>query len=460
MTRKRSVRSGFEQRLLRTLRTFEIEPGDRLVIGFSGGSDSLALAAALGRIAPVMDLALLLVHVDHGLRAGSGADAQRAGQLADILGIQFEGIRLESGLAERSRGLGLEEAGRRERYLALASAAMNWQAHTILLAHQANDQAETVLLHLFRGSGLRGISGMSPLEVRPIPWWNDSSAPNAEFRIVRPLLSERRSDIEAYVSELGLAAIDDPSNDSSDFDRNWIRHQILPSVEERWPAVVASLGRSARSIRIDDSYLATISRILDFETDSDRQSLSRDKILHVDRSIAYRRIREWLGAIGVADVTFDVVERCYALAERNDTEAAIEASANITVVMIEGRMTTLAHARSDAAHILPMDIGSNPPDWVIEILDDEGDADCVLLVPPTQSLVMRTVRAGDRWFGNGKPVKEDLRLAGISPHLRGSLLCIATEDGVLLIPAIYPTIRSTVPDAIGRKVGIRWRRAE
>ncbi|MCC6674460.1 MAG: tRNA lysidine(34) synthetase TilS, partial [Thermomicrobiales bacterium] len=159
MTRRRSVRSGFEQRLLANLRACDLS-GQRAVIGFSGGSDSLALAAAMSRLRPLLELDLLLVHIDHRLRTESHLDAEQCRKLALALDLPIRVIELPWGLADRSRGLGIEEQGRRERYLALASAASDWGTDVILTAHQANDQAETVLLHLFRGSGLPGLAGM------------------------------------------------------------------------------------------------------------------------------------------------------------------------------------------------------------------------------------------------------------------------------------------------------------
>ena len=159
----------------------------------------------------------------HGLRIS----------IAGELGLPIQLVRLEDGLRDRSGGLGLEEAARRERYLALAGAATQWRSSTLLLGHQANDQAETVLLHLFRGSGSKGLAGMSLLEERLVPWWTTSGRPELRFRIVRPLLSESRTVIDNYVAELGFSPIDDESNATADFDRNWLRHRVLPEILER-----------------------------------------------------------------------------------------------------------------------------------------------------------------------------------------------------------------------------------
>ena len=179
MMRARSNRTGFEQRLLKTLRHLGATDGRRWIVGFSGGIDSLALAAALARMAPRLEIDCLLVHVDHRLRSLSGQHAEACRELATILNVPFEVVALEPGMKERTRGIGLEEVARRERYLALATTAAKWESTTILLGHQSNDQAETVLMHLFRGAGLDGIAGMHLKEHRRIPWWTEFGDPQA-----------------------------------------------------------------------------------------------------------------------------------------------------------------------------------------------------------------------------------------------------------------------------------------
>ncbi len=461
MTRRRSVRSGFEQRLLANLRASGVVSDSRLVVGFSGGVDSLALAAALQRIAPRLNLAVLLVHVDHQLRPGAPHDAALAADLAATLQFPIEIAKLESGLAHRSRGRGIEEQARRERYLALAAAARTWSTNMILLGHQANDQAETLLLHLFRGAGLRGIAAMSPVEERTIPWWNELDGDTSEpFRILRPLLRETRCSIEQYAAERGLSPIQDPSNQSSDFDRNWIRHELLPLIETRRPSVVETLCRAAASFRIDESYLAEMSQIERQDPNHRVRTLCTDDILGADRAIAYRRIHRWLQQVGVEEVGFDVVERCYIMMATHQNDATIEAGSGISIILVDGVLTTLSETIEEAAATFPLDTGADVPGWIVTMHERSEDADGFLTVPPGLDLEIRALHLGDRWFGSERPVNEDLRVAGISSHLRDRVLCVAAGDGVLLIPAIYPTIRSELPQQDGEQIGIRWRRME
>ncbi len=458
MTRARSNRSGFEQRLVGTLREHGMFPGVRLTVAFSGGSDSLALAAALARVVPLLKLELLLVHVDHRLRPSSGNDARACEDLAKRLEVPINIVALEPGLPDRAGGIGLEEAARRERYVALAVAAASWSSKTIVLGHQANDQAETLLLHLFRGAGLDGLAGMRAREPRTIPWWVEVGRSAHEFELLRPLLGETRATIDAYVASHGFEPVHDESNDAVDFDRNWVRHQILPAILERWPSAIDTLQRSARALSVDRTFLDAVSReALNSALRSDR-TLSSDTLRAQHPSVALRVLREWLRSLGLDDVGFDVVNRVYDLILSDDQERSIEVGSGVVVVLESGCLTTLDSFIWRASSHLPIEVDGGPNSWDVLVSDDVRNDDVVLRVPVDAEPVVRTVRPGDRWAGTGRLVREDLREVGIHPRLRPRLLAVTIEDGVLLIPAIYPTIRKAEFDGPVKQVGVRWSR--
>jgi len=457
MTRGRSVRSGFEQRLLATLRSCDLS-GQRAILGFSGGPDSLALAAAMSRLHSLVDLDLLLVHIDHRLRTESYRDAEHCRELALALDLPLRVIELPWELADRSLGLGIEEQGRRERYLALATAASDWGTDVMLTAHQANDQAETVLLHLFRGSGLPGIAGMQPLEARPIPWWEQGATPAPSFRIVRPMLREPRRLIERYLDECELVAVHDISNASVDFDRNWVRLQVLPRIEERWPAVVETLARSAEAARLDTDLLDRLTVDAGSTRDPTDRTLRTDTLLSLDRAIAYRSIRRWLPDVGVDEIGHDVVARIYELALSGDSSRTVEAGSDVRVLIADGSLMAEHDLFETAGHALPIDTGDPESAWTIDIGPDVFGAAAVLFVPDGEAISIRPVRPGDRWYGTRRPVVEDLRAAGVHPRVRPHVLAVVADQGVLLIPAIYPTIRTDLSDVQGTEAGIRWQR--
>jgi tRNA(Ile)-lysidine synthetase-like protein len=243
---------GLEQRLLARARAARLARGSRIIVGFSGGRDSLALATALRWVAAADGIELVLVHVDHRLRESSAAEAVRAVALATSLGLGCRVERVDTWPASVTAGTGIEAAARAARYRTLGNVAVELGAAVVATAHHETDQAETVLMHLLRGAGMHGAAGMaewSPLPVRDI---------SLEFNPVslwRPFLREPRTVIDAYVATLGVVPIDDPSNDDRSLRRNAVRHELLPELEALEPGAVASLARFGFLAAEDDLVL-------------------------------------------------------------------------------------------------------------------------------------------------------------------------------------------------------------
>jgi tRNA(Ile)-lysidine synthase len=198
----------------------------RVVVAVSGGPDSTALLHAMARAAPRLNLQLTAAHLDHGLRRASAEDARRVAAICAALEVTLVSRR------RRPRG-NSEEAARDVRYAYLEEVAADVGAATIALGHSADDQAETVLMHLIRGSGLEGLAAM---QVR-------------EGLRFRPLLGTWREDIEEHCRRHGLEPVDDASNRDPKFTRNRVRQQLLPLLESFNPRVKASLVRLASSAR-------------------------------------------------------------------------------------------------------------------------------------------------------------------------------------------------------------------
>jgi tRNA(Ile)-lysidine synthase len=218
----------------------DLTPGDLVLAACSGGADSLALAAALAFVAPRAGLRAGGVTVDHGLQDGSAA---RAGDLASALAaLGLDPVRVVA-VAVDGPG-GPEAAARTARYEALAQAAVQAGATAVLLGHTLDDQAETVLLGLARGSGPRSLAGMPPRR--------------GVFR--RPLLGLRRAETHAACAALGLQTWDDPHNGDRRFARVRVRLDVLPVLEAALgPGVAAALARTADQLRADAEILENIS---------------------------------------------------------------------------------------------------------------------------------------------------------------------------------------------------------
>jgi len=229
-----------------------------LVIGVSGGADSVCLLHALVQLAPTWRLNLHIAHLDHNLRPEAAADAHFVEQLATKLHLPFHCERLAVDALAGQAG-GLEAAARRARYTFLAQTAINVtptaQVPLLALAHHADDQAETLLLNLLRGSGLQGLGAMRPLQELSARTWIDKPGMNQHVRIIRPLLALRRPTILAYLQQNQLAWREDASNADTNFVRNHLRHQVLPLLAQINPGVVETLTRTAQIIAADAARL-------------------------------------------------------------------------------------------------------------------------------------------------------------------------------------------------------------
>jgi tRNA(Ile)-lysidine synthase len=216
-------------------------PGLHLLVAVSGGPDSVALLDLLRRLAPIHALRLTVAHIDHTLRPESAEEARFVRALAQEWGLGVCVERVDVPARVRQTGESVEEAARALRYAALRGMAATVGADRIVTGHTADDQAETVLMRVLRGTGVAGLAG--------IPARRDA--------IVRPLLPLWRTDIEAYLTAHALPSRLDPSNASLAFTRNRLRHELLPTLEANYaPGVRARLVTLAGLARADDEALA------------------------------------------------------------------------------------------------------------------------------------------------------------------------------------------------------------
>jgi len=216
--------------------------GDTVVAAVSGGADSLCLLYILHELAPTLDLRLRVAHLDHALRPDSAEDATFVAEQARALGLPCSLERRDvGGLARRAR-LSLETAARDARYDFLRAVAAAVGAEVIATGHTRDDQAETVLMHLARGSGLNGLAGMPP----------------RRDDLARPLLAIGHAEALSYCLSRGLTPRDDESNRSPLHRRNRVRHEALPLLDALYPAASANIARAARLLAGD---LALVERL-------------------------------------------------------------------------------------------------------------------------------------------------------------------------------------------------------
>lgn len=218
-----------------------LSPRDRVLAGVSGGADSVCLAHWLaGQRAKGRISALTLVHFHHGLRGkAADRDGESVRALAGRLGAEFHLEHLPVREAAAERRSGLEDAGRALRYKALSRLARAGGFAKVALGHHLDDNAETVLLHLLRGTKAAGLAGIPPR--RPLA--------GCRAEVVRPLLALTREETRAYCRSFGLSWREDASNKDVDFTRNWVRRRLIPLMESKSPRLREHLAALASDLQ-------------------------------------------------------------------------------------------------------------------------------------------------------------------------------------------------------------------
>lgn len=217
-----------------------VQPGDKVILGVSGGADSVCLLFLLLEYRKKLPMELAVVHVDHGLRPDAGADAAYVETLCRAQGVPFFLVEADVRELAAEEKCSEEDAGRRLRYRAFRDVMRREGGTKIAVAHNAEDRAETMLLHLFRGSGLRGLCGIEPVR----------------GDVIRPILCLERREIEAYLRERGIAWRTDSTNEGDAYTRNRIRHHVLPYAEREVSGrAVAHMCRTADLISETEDFL-------------------------------------------------------------------------------------------------------------------------------------------------------------------------------------------------------------
>jgi tRNA(Ile)-lysidine synthase len=259
--------------------TRRVGPGQRLALALSGGVDSVVLLHILLQLRTLLGFDLSAVYVNHGLSSNAGRWGEFCAELCRDRQIPFEAVPVH---VSRHVGESLEAAARAARYQVLLSQPADF----VVLAHHLDDQAETLLLQLLRGAGLKGLSGMPEARaLRPV--------------LLRPLLEASRRVIVDYAQSHGLRWIDDESNENPAFDRNYLRHQVLPVLERRFPAYRETLSRAGRHLAEAAQLLDELAQ-LDAERAIGAGRLRLDVLRNLGEARAKNLLRHYLARQGVA----------------------------------------------------------------------------------------------------------------------------------------------------------------
>ena len=213
-----------------------LEKGDTVVVGLSGGADSVCLIRVLNEL----NISLCAVHINHGIREDDAyRDERFCWALCEDLGIPFHSVEADIPAIAKEKGIGEEECGRYVRYEEFDKQAAKYSNSKIAVAHYLNDQAETVLFRIMRGTGLTGLKGMLPVN----------------GKIIRPLLCLKREEIEEYLTDIGQEWCSDYTNEENTYSRNIIRNILIPKMEEVTANAAEHLSELSREAKDASDYL-------------------------------------------------------------------------------------------------------------------------------------------------------------------------------------------------------------
>ncbi len=414
-----------------------------LIVAVSGGADSLALLHALH----ALDIAPLHVAtLDHGLRGQDSADdAEHVRSLCESWGIS-----VTVGHAQLApHAPSLESRARRARYTFLAQVAHAHGAQLIAVAHHADDQAETVLQRLIRGTGLHGLSAM---QLRaPLPYAPD-------LTLIRPLLTVTRAQIDAYCAQHGITPRHDASNNDTRLARNYIRHEVLPRLSQLNPQATRALNRLAESAALDEDYLreALMSHTrAHTQVDANRLTISRRVFESLHPALRRRWLRDAaLRLVPNAEIPLERITAAEHTLLHGRHGANVQLGKGLVCRRVYDRIA-VEHAHApplfeaphgtllivpDAEYPLARNQALQLDSHTILMLSDQDDAPSTRAAfnAPDVPLTLRTRRAGDTFaprglHGHSQPLKKWLINHKIPRELRNRLALITHGNQVLVI---------------------------
>ncbi len=394
-----------------------LPPGSRVLCAVSGGADSMCLLHVLSQRE---DLSLTAAHFNHQLR---GEESERdEAFVRDICGQWGLPLTVGRGdvraFAKREK-LSIEEAGRTLRYTFLFRAAEEEGCGLIATAHNAEDNAETLLLHLLRGSGLNGLTGISP----------------QLHQLIRPLLTTSRREIEAYLAQHGVPHMEDSTNADDTYTRNRVRHQLIPLLEEINPGFVRRLSSAIPRLRADNDYLNDLARQLF------RQARRREEDLVIPASaiaqapvpVASRAVRLLLSeaAEGDWDCSAAHIESLLTLCQTASPSAQVSLPHQLTARR-EYDLLVLTHdLPPQPLAVMPLREGDNPVPglpWTVS-----------LQAPPWPGLVVRSRGPGDTLTlpnGHTKSLKKLFIDQKLPRSERDRIPVVADDQGIIAVAGL------------------------
>ena len=403
-------------KLLTFIRRYDlIAPGDTVICAVSGGSDSVALLFALYLLKDKLGITLEAAHFNHHLR---GEESDRDEVFVKDLCDRYD-IPLHVGSGQIVAGKkGLEAAARDARY-----GYFRTLSGKIATAHTADDNAETVLMHLVRGTGLKGLGGIAPVN----------------GNIIRPMLEVTRQDVESFLEEWCLSHITDSSNDTDAFLRNRIRHHVMPLLKQENPKLAENLSAMALNLREDEKILSSL---------GENGTLpSVESLKTMPPALRNRALEAFLKCSGVREPELAHIQLAEKLVFSDKPSARAAFPGGVTVARNYGQLMVLREKEPLPETVLPCPGEADLPGYRVVCVPTEAieNTDTVFTVCPQGQMVLRCRRSGDaiRLHGGTKQLKKLFIDKKIPAAQRLQIPVLCDEAGVLGVYGIGANLDRT-----------------
>lgn len=384
-----------------------VQPGEEVVCAVSGGADSVALLFALYLLKEKLQIRLSAAHFNHHLR---GAESDQDQAFVEDFCSRYDIPLYKGGAAVEAGPKGLEAAARDARYGYLKTLPGK-----IATAHTADDNAETVLMHLIRGTGLKGLGGIAP----------------KSGKLIRPMLTVTRQEVMAFLQEWNLPHVEDQSNHTDQFLRNRLRHHVMPLLNRENPRLAENVSAMAMQLRQEEHYL---SRQVEL---TDRVSVLRE----MDPALRNRALESFLRQQGVKEPQREQIQLLKCLVFSNNPSARGAFPGRVTIGREYDRLIRLPQQEAPETAELALE-SQKLPQWKLEIHVSQAQSleqgKTVFTVQPEGKIVVRSRLPGDRIRlpGGSKTLKKLFIDEKIPAWERPFLPVLADEKGVLAVVGI------------------------
>ena len=407
------------ERVRRFLKQYDmLQPGDTVVCAVSGGADSMALLWCFYLLKDTLQIRLEAAHFNHGLR-GEESDGDEAFVRAFCDGFH---IPLTVGRGEVSPGKkGLEAAARDARYSFLESLPGK-----LATAHTADDNAETVLMHLVRGTGLKGLGGIAPVR----------------GRIIRPMLDVTRQRVISFLEEYHISYVTDSSNEGDAYLRNRLRHHVMPLLKAENPSLAENLSAMAQRLREDEAALADEADFSD--------GLTLQEFAQLPTALQNRRLAAFLKNCGVREPDAKHIALAKSLANSDDPSARASLPGGVMIGRQYGRLVKLAQEAPLEEVALPLPGEVNYGAVLVQATaTEEGQR-----VQPQGKVVVRCRQSGDsiRLAGGTKSLKKLFIDRKIPEAIRHKIAVVADDKGVLAVDGFGYNLSRLTEEGSGIKI--------